>query len=285
MSGQIIDGKAVAAKVRAEVAERVAAFQRAHQRPPGLHVVLVGDDPASQVYVRNKERASHKLGMSGKVHRLAVDAAEAEVVALVERLNRDETVDGILVQIPLPKGIRPEVVVAAIDPEKDVDGLTVHNAGRLVLGQPGLRPCTPSGCMRLLQEVGYDPAGKRALVIGRSDLVGKPLAMLLLQAHATVTIAHSRSEDLPGLIGEADLVVAAAGRRHLVPGAAIKRGAVVLDVGTNRDEEGKPCGDVEFLAAKERAGYITPVPGGVGPMTVAMLLHNTVEAARARVER
>ena len=283
MSAQIIDGKAIAKKVRAEVAQRVAVFAQAHGRPPGLQVVLVGDDPASQVYVRNKERASHQVGIAGGVHRLPGSTSEADVLSLVKRLNADPAVDGILVQMPLPDGIRQAAVVAALDPQKDVDGLTAHSAGLLALGRAGLRPCTPLGCMRLLAEVNCDPTGKQALVIGRSDLVGKPMAQLLLQANATVTIAHSRTRDLQALVAQADIVVAAVGRRNLVRGAAVKPGAVVLDVGMNRDDEGKLCGDVEFAAACARASYITPVPGGVGPMTIAMLLHNTVEAAFARI--
>lgn len=282
MEGQRIDGKAVAAKVRDEVAAQAAAFTQASGRPPGLQVVLIGDDPASQVYVRNKERASEKVGIAGGVHRLPSNTPESEVLALVERLNNDDQVDGILVQMPLPAGLSTARILGAIDPLKDVDGLSVANAGRLAQARPGLRPCTPAGCMRLLKEIGCDPAGRRALVIGRSDLVGKPMAQLLLQANATVTMAHSRSQDLAGLVAEADIVVAAVGKQNLVLGAWLKPGAVVLDVGMNRNEEGKLCGDVEWPAALERASFATPVPGGVGPMTIAMLLQNTVEAAYVR---
>jgi methylenetetrahydrofolate dehydrogenase (NADP+)/methenyltetrahydrofolate cyclohydrolase len=284
MTAQLIDGKAIAQKVRAEIQERVAAFAKQHGRKPGLEVVLVGDDPASQVYVRNKEKTSNEIGMRGAVHRLPGDSSQAKVLELVARLNAADDVDGILVQMPLPKHIDTDAVIGSIDPRKDVDGLTPVNAGLLVLGRPGLRPCTPYGCMRLLQEVGCDPEGKRAVVIGRSILVGKPIAQMLLARSATVTIAHSKTRDLQAVVAESDIVVAAVGKRDLVCGAWIKPGAVVIDVGMNKNDAGKLCGDVEFEAAKQRAGYITPVPGGVGPMTIAMLLNNTIEAAAARVQ-
>ena len=282
MTAEIIDGRAIGERVQSEVRERVAGFVQKHARPPGLHVVLVGDDPASHVYVRNKEQSSLKCGMQGAVHRLPADASQASVLALVEQLNRDPLVDGILVQMPLPKHIDAETVIGSIDPSKDVDGLTPVNAGLLVLGQPGLVPCTPLGCMRLLDEVHCKLEGKHAVVIGRSSLVGKPMAHLLLARHATVSIAHSRTQDLGALIGQADVVVAAVGKEALVRGAWIKPGAVVIDVGMNRNAAGKLCGDVEFEAARERASFITPVPKGVGPMTVAMLLSNTLQAASAR---
>jgi len=284
MAAELIDGKAVAKKVRAEVKAQALAFEQRHGRKAGLEVVLVGDDPASQVYVRNKERMSHKVGLRGAVHRLAADSSQAKVLSLVHELNAREDVDGILVQMPLPAHLDAAAVIGAIDSEKDVDGLTPTNAGLLCLGREGLRPCTPVGCMRLLNEVNCDPKGKRALVIGRSTLVGKPMAQLLLERHATVTIAHSRTEDLEQLVAQSDIVVAAVGRRDLVKGAWVKPGAVVIDVGMNRDAAGELCGDVEFAAAAERAGYITPVPGGVGPMTIAMLLRNTVTAAAARAQ-
>jgi methylenetetrahydrofolate dehydrogenase (NADP+)/methenyltetrahydrofolate cyclohydrolase len=282
---QLIEGKPIAAKVQAEVEARVRELTARYGRSPGLEVVLVGEDAASQVYVRNKERASTKIGMRGAVHRLPADTSEAAVIELVERLNADDTVDAILVQMPLPKHIDSDRVIGRIDPSKEVDGLTAINAGKLAPGKPGLVPCTPFGCMRMLEEIGCDVSGKRAVVIGRSNLVGKPIAQLLLQRHATVTIAHSRTRDLASVVAEADIVVAAVGQRALVKGAWIKPGAVVLDVGINRAEDGKLYGDVEFAAAAERASYITPVPGGVGVMTIAMLLHNTVEAAAARLER
>jgi methylenetetrahydrofolate dehydrogenase (NADP+)/methenyltetrahydrofolate cyclohydrolase len=285
MSADLIDGKRVGERVRAEVAERAAAFARAHGRPPGLEVVLVGDDPASQVYVRNKEKASHKAGIHGGVHRLPADTSLATLLALVAKLNADPSVDGVLVQMPLPAQIDAEQVIATIDPAKDVDGLTPVSAGLLVLGRAGLRPCTPLGCLRLLDEIGCDPKGARAVVVGRSSLVGKPVAHLLLQRHATVTIAHSRTRDLGAVVREADILVAAVGQRALVRGEWVKPGAVVLDVGINRADDGKLHGDVEYAPAAERAAWITPVPGGVGPMTIAMLLSNTVDAATARVAR
>ena len=282
MTAELIDGKAIAKKVRAEVKERAAAFAETYGRQPGLEGVLVGEDPASQVYVRNKERASNKVGIRGAAHRLPADASEAAVLELVGKLNADDAVDGILVQLPLPDHIDPNAGVDQIDAAKDVDGLSAVNAGLLVLGRQGLRPCTPFGCMRMLEEIGCDPKGKRAVVVGRSNLVGKPIAHLLLQKHATVTVAHSRTQDLPGVVGQADIVVAAVGVQGLVKGDWIKPGAVVLDVGINRADDGKLYGDVDFEPAAERASHITPVPGGVGPMTIAMLLSNTVDAAYAR---
>jgi len=280
---ELIDGKALAKDVRAEVKTRAEAFASAHGRKPGLHVVLVGDDPASQVYVRNKERAAGKAGIAGEVHRLAAETTEADLLALVDQLNRAEDIDGILVQLPLPAHLDDQTIVDAIDPGKDVDGLHPFNAGLLVVGRSGLRPCTPSGCMRMLEHVGCDPKGKRALVLGRSTLVGKPIALMLLEKHATVTVAHSRTVDLADRVREADIVVAAVGRPHLVKGDWVKQGAVVIDVGINRLEDGTLTGDVALEEAATRASFITPVPGGVGPMTIAMLLSNTVDAAEARV--
>lgn len=281
--GQLIDGKALAKEVRAEVKARAEAFTATHNRGPGLHVVLVGEDPASQVYVRNKERAAAKVGIEGQVHRLPANTSEADLLALIFELNGDDRIDGILVQLPLPDHLPDATIVDAIDPAKDVDGLHPFNAGRLVVGRKSLRPCTPSGCMRMLEHLGCDPKGKRALVLGRSTLVGKPLALMLLERHATVTIAHSRTENLADHARAADILVAAVGRPNLVKGDWIKKGAVVIDVGINRLEDGTLTGDVDFEAAKDRAGYITPVPGGVGPMTIAMLLSNTVDAAEARI--
>ena len=283
MSARIIDGKSVAEKVRAEVSHRAAAFAQRHGRAPGLEVVLVGDDPASQVYVRNKEKASQKAGIRGAAHRLPADTSQADLLAFVAKLNVDPAVDGILVQMPLPAQLDADAMLATLDPTKDVDGLTAISAGLLVLGRPGLRPCTPVGCMRLLDEIGCDAKGARAVVVGRSNLVGKPIAHLLLQRHATVTIAHSRTRDLGAVVREADIVVAAVGQRGLVRGEWIRPGAVVLDVGINRGADGKLAGDVEYEPAAERAAWITPVPGGVGPMTIAMLLSNTVDAAEARI--
>ncbi len=279
---QLIDGKAIAERVRGEVAARAAAFERKHGRKAGLEVVLVGDDPASQVYVRNKEAAAEKAGLRGALHRLPASTTQADLLSLVAKLNRDETVDGILVQLPLPKGLDALAVTDAIDPDKDVDGLHPVNAGRLAIGRPGLRPCTPLGCMRLLAEIGLDLAGKHAVVVGRSNLVGKPMAYMLLEKHATVTLAHSRTKDLARLCQSADVIVAAVGKRDLITAEHVKPGAVVLDVGMNKNDEGKLCGDVAFAEVRERAGFVTPVPGGVGPMTIAMLLSNTLDAAEAR---
>jgi methylenetetrahydrofolate dehydrogenase (NADP+)/methenyltetrahydrofolate cyclohydrolase len=286
MTAQRIDGRAIAQKVQREVADAVRAFQAKYGRVPALHVILVGEDPGSVVYVRNKERALAESGMQGHVTRLPVETTEAVLLGQVAALNADPGVDGILVQLPLPVAIDSDRVLEAVDPRKDVDGLTAYNAGLLALGRPGLVPCTPLGCLRLIEEVGCQLAGKRALVIGRSALVGRPVAQLLTMKDATVvTIAHSRTsvEDLAALVGEADVLVSAAGVAGLVRGAWIKPGAVVIDVGMNRDSQGKLCGDVEFAAASERAAFITPVPGGVGPMTTAMLAVNTLAAARARL--
>ena len=279
---ELIDGKALAKEVRAEVAGRAQAFAADHGRAPGLHVVLVGEDPASQVYVRNKERAAGRAGIAGQVHRLPAETTETDLLALVRQLNEAAEIDGILVQLPLPDHLDDQTIVDAIDPRKDVDGLHPFNAGLLTVGRQGLRPCTPSGCMRMLDHVGCEPKGKRALVLGRSTLVGKPIALMLLERHATVTIAHSRTEDLGARVHEADIVVAAVGRPNLVAGDWIKEGAVVIDVGINRLDDGTLTGDVDFEGAAARASYITPVPGGVGPMTIAMLLSNTVDAAEAR---
>lgn len=280
--GRLLDGKAVAQRVRDEVRLSVARFAAARGRPPGLDVVLVGDDPASAVYTRNKEKASLEVGMRGRLHRLAGDSSEAEVLALVASLSADDAVDGILVQLPLPRHLREQRVLDAIDPRKDVDGLLPLNAGLLSAGRPGLVPCTPRGCMRLLAEAGTPLAGARAVVVGRSILVGKPMAQLLLAEHATVTIAHSRTRDLGALCREADVLVAAIGRARMIEGSWVKEGATVIDVGINRTPEGKLCGDVDTEAAAQRAAWITPVPGGVGPMTIACLLENTVIAANAR---
>jgi methylenetetrahydrofolate dehydrogenase (NADP+)/methenyltetrahydrofolate cyclohydrolase len=282
MSAQILDGKAVAKKVREEVKRDVEAFVQEHGRAPGLTVVLVGEDPASVVYTRNKEKACKEAGMNGELHRLPAETSEADLLALLEKLNHDDAVDGILVQLPLPAGIREQKVLDAVSPDKDVDGFHPYNAGLLASGRPHLVPCTPRGCMRLLREAGVELKGKRALVVGRSNIVGKPMAQLLLAEHATVTIAHSRTADLPARCREADILVAAIGRAKMIGGDWVKEGAVVLDVGINRDADGKLVGDVDTEAAKARASWITPVPGGVGPMTIACLLENTLSAARAR---
>jgi methylenetetrahydrofolate dehydrogenase (NADP+) / methenyltetrahydrofolate cyclohydrolase len=290
MTAERIDGKAFAEGLRGRVSAAVAPFLAATERRPGLAVVLVGEDPASQVYVGSKHKATVEAGMVSFEHRLPADTPEADLIALVETLNADESVDGILVQMPLPKHMRESAVIEAIDPGKDVDGFHIVNAGRLATGLPGLVPCTPLGCMMLLEDrIGRDLSGKRAVVIGRSNIVGKPMAQLLLAANATVTIAHSRTADLPSVVREADIVIAAVGRPEMVRGDWLKPGAVVIDVGINRIAapergEGKTrlVGDVAYAEAMETASAVTPVPGGVGPMTIAVLLRNTLVAAHRR---
>ena len=281
MAAAIIDGKACAAALRARIAAAVPAFAAATGRPPGLAVVLVGADPASEVYVRAKRKAVEAAGMASFAQALNDDVSQAELVALVGGLSADEAVDGILVQLPLPAGIDEKSVIAAIDPAKDVDGFTRENAGRLAVGEEGLVPCTPLGCLALLKDRLGDLAGLEAVVIGRSNIVGKPMAQLLLKEHCTVTVAHSRTRDLPAIVGRADILVAAIGRPAMIEGAWLKPGATVIDVGINR-VGGSLVGDVDFASACAVAGAITPVPGGVGPMTIAMLLRNTLVAAHAR---
>jgi methylenetetrahydrofolate dehydrogenase (NADP+)/methenyltetrahydrofolate cyclohydrolase len=281
MSAQIIDGKAIAEEVRREVAADVAAWVAEGHDPPGLATVLVGDDPASAVYVGGKQKATKEVGMQGFDHRLADDTPQADVEALLHELNGDPRVSGILLQLPTPAQIDGGGLTWLIDPAKDVDGLTAVSAGLLVKGRPGLRPCTPAGCMELLDRYGVELEGAEAVVIGRSDLVGKPVAQMLLARHATVTICHSRTRDLPAVCRRADVLVAAVGRPRMVQGDWVKPGATVIDVGINRTGDGL-VGDVDFEAASAVAGLITPVPRGVGPMTIAMLLRNTLAAARAR---
>jgi len=277
----LIDGKASAARLRAEVAIAAAAL-RARDIAPTLAVVLVGDDPASAIYVRNKSKAAREANVDVRDHKLPATTSQAELAALIDALNRDPVVDGILVQMPLPAGLDSDAVIRSIDPAKDVDGLHPLSLGNLAQGRPTVVPCTPNGCMRLLREVGAELDGARAVVIGRSLLVGKPMAYLLANANATVTMCHSRTRDLAGEVRRADIVVAAVGRAELVRGDWIKDGAIVLDVGMNRLPSGKAVGDVAFAEASERARAITPVPGGVGPMTIAGLLENTVSAATRR---
>ena len=281
MTAELIDGKAFAAGLRARIAAEVAAMKAAHGITPGLAVVLVGDDPASGVYVRAKGKATAEVGMDGFAHRLPADTAEADLLALIARLNDDPAVNGILVQLPLPGHMDEAAVINAIAPEKDVDGFTVLNAGRLATGQKAMVPCTPLGCLMLLRDRLGSLAGRDALVIGRSNIVGKPMAQLLTADSATVTVAHSRTRDLPDLCRRAEIVVAAVGRPRFVQGDWLKPGATVIDVGINRTEDGL-VGDVDFEAARAVAGAITPVPGGVGPMTIACLLANTLTAT-ARV--
>jgi methylenetetrahydrofolate dehydrogenase (NADP+) / methenyltetrahydrofolate cyclohydrolase len=281
VSARIIDGKEIARRVREELAGQVAAFVGETGRPPGLATVLVGEDPASAIYVGGKQRASREVGVEPFDHRLPADASRREVVALLDRLNRDEAVSGILLQLPVPRHLDGSELTGLIDPLKDVDGLTPVSAGLLTQGREGLRPCTPSGVIELLDRYGVSLEGAEAVVLGRSNLVGKPLAALLLARNATVTVCHSRTRDLPAVCGRADVLVAAVGVPEMVQADWIKPGAAVIDVGMNRLED-RLAGDVRFDAAAERAGLITPVPGGVGPMTIAMLLRNTLIAARAQ---
>jgi methylenetetrahydrofolate dehydrogenase (NADP+)/methenyltetrahydrofolate cyclohydrolase len=280
---QLIDGKAVAARVRAEVKAEVERLKQERGIVPGLAVVRVGEDPASKVYVTGKKKAAEEVGFNSWEHHPDENITQDALLALVQKLNDDPAVHGILVQLPLPKHIDPDVIISAVKPEKDADGFHPMNAGNLLLGRPATRACTPYGIMRLLEEIGCNPAGKRAVVVGRSNIVGKPMALMLLQKNATVTIAHSKS-DVRREVADADIVVVAVGVAELVKGEWIKPGAVVIDVGMNRKPDGKLVGDVEFAAASERASYITPVPGGVGPMTIAMLIRNTLEAAARGVK-
>ncbi|MGO4669644.1 bifunctional methylenetetrahydrofolate dehydrogenase/methenyltetrahydrofolate cyclohydrolase FolD [Bosea sp. 2RAB26] len=279
---RIIDGKAAAAALRAEIGQEITAIKAERGLVPGLHVVLVGDDPASRVYVNSKEKLAGEIGMNSAVHRLPAETSEAELLAKVAALNADDSVDGILVQLPLPKHINPDRVIEAIDPAKDVDCFHPINVGRLANGQASLIPCTPLGSMILLKQTLPTLAGLEAVVIGRSGIVGRPMAQLLVQADCTVTIAHSRTRDLPAICRRADILVAAVGRPHFVRGDWIKPGATIIDVGINRLPDGKLAGDVDFAEAMKVAGAITPVPGGVGPMTIACLLRNTLTAFHAR---
>ncbi|MFO1250255.1 MAG: bifunctional methylenetetrahydrofolate dehydrogenase/methenyltetrahydrofolate cyclohydrolase FolD [Inhella sp.] len=281
MTAQLIDGNALAAKLRSHMATEVAALTaRGHK--PGLTVLLVGEDPASQVYVRNKVKACEAIGMASNLERHPADMTQHHLLTRIRELNADPAVHGILVQLPLPKHLDADLVIESIAPEKDVDGFHVASAGALMVGQPGFKPCTPYGCMKMLEEIGCNPRGKHAVVIGRSNIVGKPMAMLLLQASATVTICHSATPNLAEITRQADILVAAVGRPRFVTADMVKPGAVVLDVGINRLPDGKLCGDVNFEPVKEVASWITPVPGGVGPMTITMLLQNTLEAAQRK---
>jgi methylenetetrahydrofolate dehydrogenase (NADP+) / methenyltetrahydrofolate cyclohydrolase len=278
MTAQLIDGNALARSIRADVAQRVQAL-KAKGVTPGLAVLLVGDDPASQVYVKHKVADSQEAGLHSVLERHPGDMPEAALLDRLRALNADPAIHGILVQLPLPRHMNAAKVIETISPAKDVDGFHVASAGALMIGQPGFVPCTPHGCMKMLESIGYDLRGRNAVVIGRSNIVGKPMAMLLLQQHATVTICHSATGDLRAHTRQADVVVVAVGKRNVLTADMVKPGAVVIDVGMNRNDEGKLCGDVDFAAVREVAGWITPVPGGVGPMTRAMLLVNTVEAA------
>ena len=280
----LLDGKAVAGKVRGEVAARAAELAGRLGRQPGLAVVQVGEDPASSIYVRNKRKAAAEAGIASYAHDLPVTTSGSDLLALVDRLNRDERVDGILVQFPLPKGLDATRVMDAIDPSKDVDGFHAVNTGLLAQKRPALRPCTPHGVIRLAEEYGIALRGLRATVVGASNIVGRPMALELLLAGATVTICHTGTRDVEAEVARAELVVAAVGKPHFIPGGWIRPGAAVFDVGINRDANGRMVGDVEYDRAVERAGWITPVPGGLGPMTIAMLLSNAVEAASRRLE-
>jgi len=278
MTAQLIDGNALAKRIRAEVSGRTQALQ-ARGVQPALSIILVGDDPASQVYTRHKVNDSTETGLKATLETYPADLSEAALLDRIRALNADPKVHGILVQLPLPKHMDASKVIETISPAKDVDGFHVASAGALVTGQPGFWPCTPYGCMKMLESIGYDLRGKHAVVIGRSNIVGKPMALMLLQKNATVTICHSATRDLKAMTLQADVVVAAVGKRDMLTADMVKPGAVVIDVGMNRNDEGKLCGDVDFEGVRQVAGWITPVPGGVGPMTRAMLLVNTLEAA------
>jgi methylenetetrahydrofolate dehydrogenase (NADP+) / methenyltetrahydrofolate cyclohydrolase len=284
LTARIIDGTALSQQIRSRVAERAAALA-ARGIKPGLAVILVGDDPASAVYVRNKVKACHDSGLHSVLERYAATLSQAELLARIAALNADPSIHGVLVQMPLPRHLDAHRVIEAIAPAKDVDGFSVRSAGELMTGLPGLRPATPLGCMKLIESSGVELRGKHAVVIGRSNTVGKPMAMLLLQAHATVTVCHSATADISLHTRQADIVVAAVGRRNTLTASMVKPGAIVIDVGINRDEAGKLCGDVDFAGVSRVAGWITPVPGGVGPMTIAMLLVNTLEAAERALNR
>ena len=276
--GAIIDGKRISDSLKEEMKAQVIALEKQYGRRPGLAVIIVGENPASQVYVRNKVRAAEYVGLRSVQITLPEETSEADLLAQIDLLNADPAIDGILVQLPLPKHIDEEKVIDAIALEKDADGFHPGNVGALWLGKPCTLPCTPKGCLHLIRSTGVEIRGALAVVIGRSNIVGKPMAKLLLDAHATVVIAHSRTRDLGALTRQADIIVAAVGKRNVVTADMVKPGAVVIDVGMNRDDEGRLCGDVDFAAVKEVAGWITPVPGGVGPMTITMLMQNTIES-------
>ena len=276
----LLDGKETSKKLRARFAEEVGAFEAQTGKRPGLAVILVGDDPASATYVKNKGLACEEVGFYSEIHRLPKETTQEELLALIDRLNHEEKIHGILVQLPVPKHIDETTVIEAISPKKDVDAFGYASVGRIMVGNPDFLPCTPAGVMALLDEYGIDPAGKRAVVIGRSNIVGKPQAMLLLHRNATVTICHSKTKNLKEIAREADILVVAIGRAKFVGADMVKEGAVVIDVGMDRDENGKLCGDVDFEAVAPKASFITPVPGGCGPMTITMLLQNTLTAAK-----
>ncbi len=275
----LIDGKKIAAAVRSEIAAETAAFKEAHGFAPGLTVIIVGEDPASQVYVRNKKRACEEVGFNSRVIEMPASTTEEELLAQIDTLVKDDTVHGILVQLPVPKHISEEAILRAIPPHKDVDAFHAENVGKIMTGNFDYLPCTPAGVMELLKHEKIDPSGKECVVVGRSNIVGKPMAMLLLHANGTVTVAHSRTKDLAAVTRRADILVVAVGRAEFITGDMVKEGAVVIDVGMNRKADGKLCGDVNFASVEPKASAITPVPGGVGPMTITMLLRNTLTAA------
>ena len=282
-AAKILDGKALAERMRAQMQAEVAELARKHGRAPGLAVILVGNDPASEIYVRNKKRGCENVGIASFSHELPAETTQQHLLGLIGELNADPKVDGILVQLPVPAHINPESIIEAIVPNKDVDGFHPYNIGRLAARKPALRSCTPYGCMKLIEETGEDLYGKECVVVGASNIVGRPMAMELLLAGATVTVTHRFTKDLKSHVERADIVVAAAGKAGLVKGEWIKPGAIVVDVGMNRLADGRLAGDVEYDTAAQRAGWITPVPGGVGPMTITMLLANTIQAFRAHV--
>lgn len=274
----ILDGKKIAGEIRQEIKKETEKNFAERQIKPGLAVIIVGDDPASAIYVRNKEKAAQEVGFNSVVKRYPANTSQEDLLAAVDEINNDKSIHGMIVQLPLPKHLNEKEVIKRIDPKKDVDGLHPLSIGALTIGDKGLVSCTPKGCIHLIKETGIEISGKKAVVVGRSNMVGKPVALLLLQENATVTICHSRTKDLKAELQDADIIVAAVGIANLIKGDMVKKGAVVIDVGINRSEDGKLCGDVDFAAASENAGFITPVPGGVGPMTIAMLLSNTLEA-------
>lgn len=282
---QIIDGKLTSAAIREEIQKETSDFRARFGFAPGLAVIIVGEDPASQVYVRNKARACEEVGFYSEVHRLPEDTKEEDLLALIDKLNTDEKIHGILVQLPLPKHLNETELLLRISPEKDVDGFHPYNVGQLTIGNPVFPPCTPAGILELLRRYGIDPDGKRCVVVGRSNIVGKPMALLLMEANGTVTVCHRHTKNTEALTREADILVSAVGRAHFLTADMVKEGAVVIDVGMNRDENGKLCGDVDFDDVAPKCSYITPVPGGVGPMTITMLLKNTLKSAQKKAQK
>ncbi|EKD41209.1 MAG: hypothetical protein ACD_73C00802G0004 [uncultured bacterium] len=282
---QLIDGKYISQKIREQIKHKTADYFGTHHKKPGLATILVGESPASKVYIRNKIKACEEVGIISKHYGLPETTTQSELLELIHKLNHDSSIQGILVQLPVPKHIDSQLVLDAISPLKDVDGFHPMNMGNLLIGKPGLKPCTPYGVMKMLEEIGVNPAGLHAVIVGRSNIVGKPMALLLLQAHATVTLCHSKTKNIAKEVERADIVVAAVGIPHFVKGEWIQKGAIVIDVGINRLDDGRLVGDVDFAEASKKAAFITPVPGGVGPMTIAMLLWNTLEAAQLQIKK